>query len=498
MSKKLNILSILFVTLFVSSSLVVSVGIMSVPQSNLNFENQGASTAGYPATDLDNRNSPVSILVYTEFADLIDFAPNNEFRNTINSIEETYGAKFRYDNLTDYTNLAAELPNYDILLIPEQENIYPSNITAIASAWSGPLAEFVSNGGNLIALDCYGNSDTDDGPTLKLLNATGIVSVTDTVGGLGWTNNLVNTSDALARGVEGSWPAPNGSVRFNTTDCEVIVDDGTYAVAAHKIMGKGHIVLLGFDFYDRETNSDILLANAIRLHRHVVFDNSHASGWNIHFDFAPLANYFVSNGFAVSEMTDFSEDYLAACDILVLTLCYVPYNTADIAIIEDFVARGGGLFVCSDFGSFGSETDDLIQQFGIYRQDSGNAIADTDDGLSSEFVFPLEGENVHNHSITVGVSRIEINSGDGFPVIPEDAFVLIETDGDGTASTDNLPIAVALTYGSGRVVVFGDSNQLTADDADSDGTDNGRTAKLSTSSLIPYVGFQQLVLKKRW
>jgi hypothetical protein len=446
---------------------------MSIPQLTLNLEEHGASTAAYPAVDLDKRNSPVSILVYNEFADTVTPQPNNEFRNTMNAIDEVYGGQYRYDNLTSYTQIASTLPNYDVFLIPEQENVFHENYTDIADTWTGPLNDFVVRGGIVITLDCNGQTAPSfDGPTMRILNATGLMSVFTPADGVGWTNTLVNTSSALARGVEGSWPAPDGSVNFNTTDAEVIVEHPSgNAVVAHKIIGTGHVVLIGHDFFNRDANSDALLANAIRLHRHVVFDDSHAQEFEITAEYSGLANYFASNGFAVSTMSDFSEDYLAACDILVLSLGYVPYNAGDIAIIESFVENGGGLFVCSDWGTWGSETDDLIQNFGYVRYDPGMALNDTDDAIIP-FYLPFDGENIHNHSINLKVNRVEIWAGAGFNQIPDDADVLIKTDGDGTADVDNLPIAIASTHGDGRIVVFGDSNALKNDDSDSDGTDN--------------------------
>ncbi|GAG80675.1 unnamed protein product, partial [marine sediment metagenome] len=158
----------------------------------------------------------VSILVYTEFADTTTAAPNNEFRNTMDAIKDTYGEQFRYDNLTSYSELTTSLPDYDILLLPEQETLNEENLTSIASAWTGPLASFVSNGGIVVALDAYGGAMSV--PTFQILNETGLVSVYDPVYGAGWVNYRVNSSDALARGIEGSWPAPGGSVHFDTTD----------------------------------------------------------------------------------------------------------------------------------------------------------------------------------------------------------------------------------------------------------------------------------------
>ena len=488
-----------FVAMFVSS-LFVSVGVMTLPQAPQNQENQGSSLAGYPAVDLDKRNSPVSILVYNEFADTATPAPNNEFRNTMNAIDDVYGQKYRYDNLTSYTQLASTLPSYDVLLIPEQENVYHENYTDIADAWTGPLNEFVTNGGIVIVLDCNGQTASFfDGPTMRILNATGLMSVFTPADGVGWTNTLVNTSSALARGVEGTWPAPDGSVNFNATDAEVIVEDASgNAVVAHKIIGTGHVVLIGHDFFNRDGNSDALLANAIRLHRHVVFDDSHAQEFEIDAELSGLAGYFASNGFAVSSMSDFSEEYLAACDILVLTLGYVPYSASNISIIERFVENGGGLFVCSDWGTWGSETDDLIQNFGYVRYDPGMALNDTDDAILP-FYLPFDGENIHNHSINLKVNRVEIWAGTGFNVIPDDADVLIKTDGDGTADVDNLPIAIASTHGDGRIVVFGDSNALKNDDSDSDGTANWEDSTnefffLNTIRWLSAAGIEEQVI----
>ncbi len=472
---------------------------MTLPQAPQNQENQESSLAAYPAVDLDKRNSPVSILVYTQFADTTSAAPYNEFRNTMDSIEATYGEQLRYDNLTTYTQLSAMVSDYDILLLPEQENMNVSDLNVIASAWTSPLTAFVNDGGIVIALDCNGApaSDITDGPTMQILNETGLMTVYSANDGLGWTNNRVNTSDALARGVEGSWPAPDGSVYFDTTDATIVVDDGAHAVVAHKIIGAGHVVLLGFDLWTRETNSDILLANAIRLHRHVVFDDSHAQPFEIDAEYSGLAEYFATNGFAVSSMSSFSEDYLAACDILVLTLCYVQYSASNISVIASFVENGGGLFVASDWGTWGSETDDLIQNFGYVRYDS-DALNDTDDAIIP-FYLPFDGENIHNHSINLKVNRVEIWAGAGFHQIPDDADVLIKTDGDGTADVDNLPIAIASTHGDGRIVVFGDSNALKNDDSDSDGTANWEDSTnefffLNTIRWLSAAGIEEQVI----
>ncbi len=480
---KYRILSILFASLFLSSTLFVGVGMISVPQVAQSNTNPGAVPAGYPTMDLDNRNSPVSILVYTEFTDTTTAAPVNEFRNTMDSIEDTYGEQFRYDNLTSYTQLAATLPNYDILLMPEQEWMYSDNLTVIASAWTSPLTDFVSGGGIVITLDCNSYADLGPGPTMQILNETGLMTVYTPYDGYVWTNNLVNTTDALARGVAASWSAPDGSVRFVTPDATVVVDDGSSAIVAHKIIGAGHVVLLGFDLFTRETNSEILLANAIRLHRHVVFDNSHDNLQSVVSGFSLFAEDLASNGFAVSGMNTFDADYLLAADVLVIPAAdyhgIAEYTTSDLDVIEAFVSSGGGLFILSDYGAWGNVTDPVNERFGFVRNKT-SYLHDSDDfnaaGSGSAVIYSGS-ENIINHSATLKVNVLETWSGTGLDLMPATAVPLIVTDSDGTSTydswipADGVVFAAASTHDQGRVVFIGDSNLFGDSDLDSDGTD---------------------------
>ena len=485
MIKNTRILSILFISLFLSSTLFVGVGMISVSEMALTNEDQGTVLAGYPSADSDNRNTPVSILVYTEFADTTSL-PTNEFRNTIDAIENTFGPEFHYDNLTTYTQLSTMISNYDILLIAEQENMNQTDVTDIVNSWTSSLATYVNGGGIVIALDCHGEgtSDLDDGPTMQILNETGLMTVYTPVAGNGWTNNLVNTSDALARGVASSWSAPMGSVRFVTPDANVVVDDGTLAIAAHKIMGSGHVVLLGFDLFMTEPNSEILFANAIRLHRHVVFDNSHDNWHSIIFSYSMFANDLAEQGFATSSMDTFSEEYLQAADVLVIPMADwhfgAVYTPSELDVIEQFVSSGGGLFILSDFGAWGNVTDVVNERFGFVRNKT-NILYDSDDfnpAGSGYSVIYSGSDNIKNHSVTLDVSLIETWSGTGLESYPGNAVPLIVTDSDGTStyssmySTNGTFFAAATTHDLGRVVFIGDSDIFTSSDTDSDGIEN--------------------------
>ncbi len=412
----------------------------------------------------DNKQLPVSILVYIEYVDNTTGA-NGELKNTMESIDETFGYKYTYGNLTDYTELTAMLPGHDILLIPEQERAHPDNMTEVGIAWASTLTQFVNDGGIVVLMDCYSGLYNAHGPTIRIYNASGLVQVGAVHGYSGSTINLVNASDALARGVAGSWTAPDGSMRFETNDNTTVIDDGTDTIVLHKIMGRGHVVVLGFDMFERNVNSDALLANAIKLHKHVVFDDSHGQYYDIANQLAGFASDLVEVGYAVSTMQTFDPELLAACDILVLTFGSINYTTQEVDMIDDFVNDGGGLFITTDGWFWGDSLDLVIERFGVARNNT--ALQDTDDHLlTDEDIIFGKSTNFNNHSITLNVNRVEFYFGVGFVEMPANAQSLIVTDTDGTATfggemiANGTAVSLAFAEGDGRIAIFGDTNAL--------------------------------------
>ncbi|MHA1484316.1 MAG: hypothetical protein ACTSPR_03240, partial [Candidatus Thorarchaeota archaeon] len=437
----------------------------------------GAATAA--ASFNDNRQLPVSILVYTEYVDTTT-GPNGELKNTMESIDETFGYKYTYGNMTDFTQLTAMLPGHDILLIPEQEKAHPDNMTEVGIAWASTLNGFVNDGGIVILMDRWSATYLLPAPTIHLYNASGLVQVGSvSLVTTGATVNLVNASDALARGVAGSWSATSGTIAFETNDDTTVVDDGTDTVVLHKIMGSGHVVVLGFDMYVRNVNYDILLANAIRLHQHVVFDDSHGQPHEVTDELAGFAADLVAEGYAVSTMQTFDPELLAACDILVLTRGGLSYTTQDVDAIDDFVDDGGGLFITTDASMFGDSLDLVIERFGVVRNKT-HGLQDSDDGWGTDLQTLFDkSTNFNNHSITLRTYRVEFYWGSGFIEMPANAQSLIVTDTDGTATfgydmiANGTAASIAFTEGEGRVAIFGDTDMLlsTVDD-DSDATNN--------------------------
>lgn len=477
MKNNLKFLSAIFLVLFISPTFAVGLGMVSVPEGEFRTTEQTMSLAGNPATDVNLRKSPVSILVYNQFVDPTS-GPNNEYSNAIDSITETYGERFRYDNFSDYRNLPDIIDDYHVLLIAEQEWASHENISDVSAAWASILPGFVDAGGIVILLDYYNFAESDIGVSIPLYNETGLMTIngaTQLTAGFD-SISLVNSADALSRGVEVSFPAPDGSVVYNTTEGTIVANHASGASVVHKIMGKGHVVLLGFDLYTRNVNSDALLANAIRLNRHVVFDNSHAHEFDIVTGLTDFASDLVSQGFAVSSMDTFDEAYLEASDVLVIPGAQSEYSAGEVDIVDAYVASGGGLFIMADWGTWG-EVDMVLDRFGFARNETVSLV-DSDNAAGAPSQIYYDAENILNHSVTLGVTRLENYIGTGLTEMPAAAESLIVTDSDGTSTwggvehANGTVVSAAMTWGNGRIIFLGDYNLADDFDWDGDTTNN--------------------------
>lgn len=467
MNEKMKLLCVLLSILFLTMPLGIAA---FTPIGSTTFTADTVPAAEY---DFSNRRSPISILMYTEKTDL---SAGGEFENTLESILETYGPAFQYENLTDYTDLSSMINAFDVFLILEQE-VDDENFTTIGASWAGILTDFVSSGGIVISLD-GGSTPSDWGA--KILNATGLIRTSNVQLINPTTVSVVDDADALAFGVTTTFATSDASFAYNVLDGTVIVehDSTSKAFAVHRSMGDGHVVLIGADFFSRTTDMDILLANAIRLTRHAVFDNSHDQLYNPLIGYNDFAHYISQNyGFAITTMNIWDESIVEICDVLVAgSGGYSPisYSSGEITFIKNFVAGGGGLFLFSDWGQWGNNTNSLLGGFGFARNYTGGYVTDTDDYTNSIGQVIYSSGNIANHSATIGVSSIQMYLGNAFTTMPVGAKAIVWTDTDGTSQwslgglASELPVAASLNYGAGRIFALADCNLFNDDDNDAD------------------------------
>ena len=206
------------------------------------------------------------ILYFGQFS---DNTPGGEMENVWAAINATHGTGYTRTNLTDYTALTSELPNHDIFLIPEQEEISGQNITDIATAWQTPLTTFLADGGIIILMSYWaGGIGAGLGGTAKILNETGHFAFIETHDYTYGNVVIDEPTHPLADGVVAFF-GPDGTISFNTSETTIVASaqSNGEGVVFHKAVGPGHLVVMGIDFYERDTESDEILTNAIRLYQ---------------------------------------------------------------------------------------------------------------------------------------------------------------------------------------------------------------------------------------
>jgi hypothetical protein len=139
-----------------------------------------------------------------------------------------------------------------------------------------------------------------------------------------------------------------------------------------------------------------------------------------------------------------------------------PYDEADVARIEGFLARGGTLFVAARGGT----ADDLLAAVGADARPAGPLLRDE----RSNYRDPAlpTATNVSAHPLTEGVDSLTLNY--GTTVDPGGATVLVasselgylDRNGNGRLDDDerlgSRPVATTEAVGEGRVVVVGDAS----------------------------------------
>jgi len=192
------------------------------------------------------------VLVYTQFADM---SAGGEFDNTIKAIDST-GTNFSITELTDYTQLSTALPRHQILLIPEQENANLTQLFDIGTAWASVLQSFVSAGGAVIQCDYdqrYG-----------ILTGAGLMNITTSSDFSRQSVHIVSPDNPIVQGISTPYTAGRYSSHYYTTDGRVIVERAGYGpVVLHKMIGRGHVVLIGHDYFESNPSQDRIVGNAV-------------------------------------------------------------------------------------------------------------------------------------------------------------------------------------------------------------------------------------------
>jgi trehalose utilization protein len=210
------------------------------------------------------------ILAYVGYTDYYQ-----DYKNTLNAINSTFGPNYHLTEFSDYTQLDSMLQGKDILLIPDQEYASLNTMETIGEAWAGTLSEFLEHGGTIILCDGgYGY-----GSTYGILTGADLMQISYTNYRSYYQLYLVDPSDPLAKGVSEYFEAPYVTVSYGTGETNVVVNDGSAdPVVIHKKVGNGDIALLGFDFEYSNGDTERILGNAVDLGVRITISVNASSG----------------------------------------------------------------------------------------------------------------------------------------------------------------------------------------------------------------------------
>jgi hypothetical protein len=172
-------------------------------------------------------------------------------------------------------------------------------------------------------------------------------------------------------------------------------------------------------------------------------------------------------GFGLKPLGENMEN-LTDTDILVLTSPNKPFSAEEIGAIQAFVLNGGKVVVLGEWAGFGgfnaTATNLMLKPFGI---------AFGEDTLRENNSGQLNFGSFSSHPITEGLKQVSMyQSGSVQSQGSSTVAVLLRTgagsfriaSNDGTFGT-----VLASTYGSGKLVLVGDSSCFSSDDANGNG-----------------------------
>jgi hypothetical protein len=226
----------------------------------------------------------------------------------------------------------------------------------------------------------------------------------------------------------------------------------------------------------------------------VMFDEAHNNFHTSTGRYKPFADLLMNDGYRlVINRQPFTKKTLDSFKLLVIANALgddfdepdadkPAFSEEECGVIHDWVKNGGSLLLIADPGPFGKSAASLAKQFGVEME--SNVTEDpankAEEFRSSMIVYSRDNHQLMDHSITAGrdgaekVNRVIVFDGQSLKGPPESVAFLKLADSardvspgtDGAASSANsvrgVAQGLALKVGSGRVVVLGEADMVSA------------------------------------
>jgi len=391
----------------------------------------------------------------TEYADI-----DQEYANTLEAISKFFSDYSLTETDTDDPSVLREqLRGKNVFLIPELENA-GSSVLDIASSWAPVLQDFVRSGGTVIFCE-------ERGDRRGFISKTGLMEVSYISRIIGSTLKVVK-NHPITSGVSASFLAPDATSCYEISTPDVvplITSSEGKPVVAIRDFGKGHVVLLGFDYFAYNDDTARLIANAVQYSSVTAVQKvlilKDVDPWGFKANEEILTELEVNYDIATS--ADIGRLNLKTYDV-VLVASDQPTTFYDSLAyyqskFEDFVANGGVLeFHAAGWGHHDGDASKVVLPGGMrieYKSAGTNYILDPGHPIVAGMPDTFTGDNAsHAH----------------FLDIPKDAREIV---GDGVA-----PNLVEYSFGLGTVIASGQTLEW--------GYEKGQGAGTILANMISY------------
>lgn len=210
----------------------------------------------------------------------------------------------------------------------------------------------------------------------------------------------------------------------------------------------------------------------------VLVDERHRNVVSLQGYFRPVGRFLGKDGYAVKAGTElFTRESLSKARILVIANAQAPegapadtaaFSDGEVAAVEAWVNRGGGLLLIADRAPFGGPARSLARAFKVTLDDNTILRKGNDGKPDGVLTIDVAADGEKKHPIFSGVSKVVYVVGESVdgpgPVLraPKGTYSGPTSQAAEGPPAAGKPIILAFSHGRGRVVVIGDAGIASA------------------------------------
>jgi hypothetical protein len=210
----------------------------------------------------------------------------------------------------------------------------------------------------------------------------------------------------------------------------------------------------------------------------VVVDEKHRNVVSLQTYFGPVGRFLRKDGYSVaSGIEAFTPRGLAKTRVLVIANAQgaegspegaSAFSDAEIAAVEAWVTKGGGLLLIADRAPFGGPARALARAFKVTLDDNTILRKGGDGKPDGVLTIDVASDGEKTHPVFTGVSTVVYVVGESLdgpgPILraPKGTYSGPTNQAAGGPSSAGKPIVLAFSHGAGRVVVIGDAGIASA------------------------------------